>query len=298
MSIQAVAFVLDTHVPEVAAKMLLVCLANAHNQETGLCCPSVNRLAEESSMSRRSVQRWLKWLAETGLIEIVEKADSNGRQQANEYRIAGFVRGAKLTPSPKGRGVTADTGEGDTPDTLVGATADAPLKEPEEYRKNERERASECVSFDEIWEVFPRRKLTNRKDALAAFDDLSDAEKTRLLIAAKRFAQWHVEDCEVRNATPESQLEFRTGLGKWIRSGAWAAALNVSLRSDPVPPTAEGLVVLPPNHPDVKAVEKLRGKPVVLSSKTGNATLRIEEIEQARARSPGLQSPDLQPRID
>lgn len=282
MSIQAVAFVLDTHVPEVAAKMLLVCLANAHNQETGLCCPSVSRLAEESSMSRRSVQRWLKWLAENGLIEIVEKADSSGRQQANEYRIAGFARGAKLTPSPKGRGVTADAGEGDTADTLGGVTVGTPLKEPEEYRKNEPERARECVSFDEVWEVFPRRKLTNRKDAQAAFDDLSDAEKVRLIIAAKRFAQWHVEDCEVRNATPESQLEFRTGLGKWIRSGAWVDALTVPLKSDPVPPAANGLVVLASDHPDFIAVQKLRGRAIMVGN-SGKATFRIEEIEQARA---------------
>jgi DNA-binding transcriptional ArsR family regulator len=95
MSIQAVAFVLDTDVPEVAAKMLMVCLANAHNQETGLCCPSVSRLADESSMSRRSVQRWLKWLADEGYVEVVERSD-NGRQQANEYRINGFYRGAPL----------------------------------------------------------------------------------------------------------------------------------------------------------------------------------------------------------
>lgn len=280
MSIQAVAFVLDTHVSEVAAKMLLVCLANAHNHTTGLCCPSVARLSEESSMSRRSVQRWLKWLAENQIIETVEKSDRTGRRQANEYRIVGFARGAKLTPSPRSKGVTVGTDEGDTVDAHEGVTGDAPLKEPEDNRKNELER--ERVTFDEVWEVFPRRKLTSRKEARAAFDDLSIDERARVLLAAQRFAQWHIEDSEARHATPESQAEFRVGLGKWIRSGAWVDALHVALKSDPVPPSANGLVVLPSDHPDFIAVQKMRGKEIIVGH-SGKATFRIEEIEQARA---------------
>lgn len=282
MSIQAVSFVLDSDVPEVAAKMLLVCLANAHNNETGLCCPSVNRLAEESNMSRRSVQRWIKWLDENGFLEVIEVTSESGRQQSNSYRLVGFHRGAKLTPLPRVGGDTVGTGEGDTADTLGGDTVGTPLKEPEEYRKNEPERASERVSFDEIWEVFPRRKLTNRQDARTAFDDLGPDERGRLLKAAKRFAQWHVEDSEIRNATPDSQVEYRVGLGKWIRSGAWIDALTVTLKTDPVPPAANGLVVLKPEHPDFQAVEKMRGRSVIVG-KSGTSTFRIEEIEQARA---------------
>ncbi|HEV7345487.1 MAG TPA: helix-turn-helix domain-containing protein [Devosia sp.] len=284
MSIQAVAFVLDTHVPEVAAKMLLVCLANAHNHTTGLCCPSVARLSEESSMSRRSVQRWLKWLAENGVIEVIEKIDATGRQQANEYRIVGFTRGASLTPSQRAKGSAADTPEGDRADTPEGDTGGVPLKEPEEHRKNEPERASARASFDEVWKLYPRRRLTNRAEAQQAFDLLSDEETHRLLLAVKRFRQWHIEDSEARHSTPESQAEFRKGLGKWIRSGAWMDALHVPLKSDPAPATVEGLVALGPDHPDFQAVQKMRGKPIILG-KSGKATFRIEEIEQARMRA-------------
>jgi DNA-binding transcriptional ArsR family regulator len=280
MSIQAVAFVLDTHVPEVAAKMLLVCLANAHNQSTGLCCPSVARLADESSMSRRSVQRWLKWLAENGIIEIVEKADESGRQQANEYRIVGFARGAKLTPSPKVDRTQAVTLGGDTADALVGVTGDIPLKEPEEYRKNEREH--ERASFDETWDIYPQRPGANRTEARREHDRLSNAETIRLYTAVQRFAQWHIEDAAARNVSPESQLQFRPGMGKWIRTGAWVDALHISLKSDPVPPAANGLIVLKPDHPDFLAVQKMRGRPVIVG-KSGTSTFRIEEIEQARA---------------
>lgn len=280
MSIQAVAFVLDTHVPEVAAKMLLVCLANAHNQSTGLCCPSVARLAEESSMSRRSVQRWLKWLAENGIIEVVEKADESGRQQANEYLIVGFARGAKLTPSPKGAPAPADTPEGDTADTPEGVTGDAPLKEPEEYRKNEPE--CERASFDQAWAIYPQRPGANRAEAQREHDRLSSAETIRFHTAVKRFAQWHLEDAAARGVTPDSQLQFRPGMGKWIRTGAWVDALHIGLKTDPAPPAANGLVVLKSDHPDFVAVQKMRGRPVIVG-KSGTSTFRIEEIEQARA---------------
>lgn len=282
MSIQAVAFVLDTEVSEVAAKMLLVCLANAHNQETGLCCPSVARLADESSMSRRSVQRWLKWLEDEGLIQVVGRAAENGRQQANEYRIVGFSRGVKLTPSKAGRGDSSDTGEGDSSDALGGDNCDTPLKEPEENRKKERERAR--VDFEEVWAVYPRRRMTNRSEAEAEFSRLSDDETRRCLTAAKRFAQWHREDAEARAEDPEAALEFRIGLAKWLRTGAWVEALTISLKSDPVPPGDNGLVVLTPDHPDFAAVERLRGKPIFVSDR-GKVTFRIEEIEQARAAS-------------
>jgi hypothetical protein len=280
MSIQAVAFVLDTHVPEVAAKMLMVSLANAHNQTTGLCCPSVARLAAESSMSRRSVQRWLKWLVAQSFIEVVEKADASGRQQANEYRIVGFARGAKLTPSIKGKGGSSVTLVGDTADALVGDTVGVPLKELEEYQKNELER--ERVTFDEVWEVFPKRPNPNRKEAQREFERLSEQEHGRLLTAATRFARWHIEDAEARGEPPETQLQFRPGLGKWIRTGAWVEALHLTLKTDPVPPSANGLVVLDPEHADFQAVQRLRGRPIMVG-KSGKATFRIEEIEQARA---------------
>jgi len=283
MSIQAVSFVLDSYVPEVAAKMLLVCLANAHNNETGLCCPSVNRLAEESNMSRRSVQRWIKWLDENDFLDVIGTATESGRQQSNQYRLVGFHRGAKLTPLANMGGDTGDTGEGDTRDTLGGDTVGTPLKEPEEYRNKEREQASTRVSFDEILEVFPCRPMMNRSDALAAYNDLTDEESVRVLVAAKRYGRWHIEDATARHETPQAALEYRVGLGKWLRSKAWIEALTLPLKSDPAPATLEGWVYLAADHPDFRAVEKMLGKKLPIVSASGKRGFRIEEIEQARA---------------
>lgn len=123
--------------------------------------------------------------------------------------------------------------------------------------------------------------MPNRTAAQKAWGALSDEETHRCLTAIKRYARWHIEDSEARGVDSSAQLEFRPGMGRWISTGAWVEALTVTLKSDPVPPGPNGLVVLPPDHPDVKAVERLRGKPVIIG-KSGTATLRVEEIEQAR----------------
>lgn len=100
MSIQAVAAVLEADIDEVAAKMLLVCIANAHNRSTGVCSPSISRLMKESSMARSSVKKWLAWLAHEDhrFIEIEERHDESGRQMANAYRLTILGEGPKLGP--------------------------------------------------------------------------------------------------------------------------------------------------------------------------------------------------------
>lgn len=270
-------------------KIVLWHLADCHNPTMG-CFPTQEYLADMAEISRASVNRVLAELEAAGVIRREQQIDpETRRQRPTRYRL-GFEDGFEpLDVAVHVSGL--DTEEKAEPclnseQSRVSKSTVSVSHSSETLTckgtSNLTGNGQASVSFDEIWEVFPRRKLTNRKDAMSAFDDLSDAEKARLLIAAKRFAQWHLEDCELRNATPESQLEFRTGLGKWIRSGAWVAALTVPLKSDPVPPVANGLVVLASDHPDFIAVQKLRGKAIMVGN-SGKATFRIEEIEQASA---------------
>ena len=271
------------------AKIVLWHLADCHNPVQG-CFPTQEYLAGEAEVSRASVNRILTELEQSGIIRRDQQVDpETKRQLPTRYRLAFEKDFEPLDVDGHVSGL--DTGISGEPclkneQSRVSKSAKAVSHSSEtltsKITSNLTGNGSERVSFDEIWEVFPRRKLTNRKDARTAFDDLSLDERVRLLIAAKRFAQWHIEDSDIRNATPESQVEFRMGLGKWIRSGAWVDALTVALKSDPVPPTANGLVALPADHPDFIAVQKMRGRPVMVGN-SGKATFRIEEIEQARA---------------
>lgn len=85
MSIQLVAWALETPCGSSSRKAVLVALANCHNHHTGLCCPSLNRLATETELHKATVIRALVDLEKMGLIQKVERHRQNGSNTSNEY---------------------------------------------------------------------------------------------------------------------------------------------------------------------------------------------------------------------
>ena len=87
MSIQAVAWALEQDMPNAPLKLVLVALCNHADRDTGSCFPSIRTLMREASMSRSSVQRQIKALADAGIVEVGATFDKSGRQSSNGYRI-------------------------------------------------------------------------------------------------------------------------------------------------------------------------------------------------------------------
>ncbi|WP_316859950.1 helix-turn-helix domain-containing protein [uncultured Cohaesibacter sp.] len=139
MSIQDVGWVLDQDIQNPGAKLVLVCIANHIHSRMDYAFPSIDNLALEASMSRRSVQRHIKWLEDENYLTIERSFDRDCRQTSNRYRLnldrcETQYEGAKLSPSLEqeenemsGGGCQSDTEEGDTADTLGGDTGDTPL---------------------------------------------------------------------------------------------------------------------------------------------------------------------------
>lgn len=134
MSIQAVAWALDQHIDDAAAKLVLIAIANRVNTKSGDCYPTIGTVCEDASQSRSTVQRKLSMLVSLGLMTKLPTSDQSGRQMANRYRLNFEVR---LCRDVEGEGVSVmphpDT-EGVTVDTLGGVTADTPI-EPEKEPK-------------------------------------------------------------------------------------------------------------------------------------------------------------------
>ncbi|QDZ10538.1 helix-turn-helix domain-containing protein [Devosia ginsengisoli] len=219
----------------------------SHTDNRGWCEVNQKKLGEACGKSRETVNRAIRDLCEMGyLMKRDQTTKANGRT-ISQYRVLMD----RPDPAPDVDPPVTQISQGVvTPEDH--SPCDVATSQHNDLSSNDHPSLrsdSERVDFDEVWEVYPRRRLTNRRDARKAFDELSIAERVRLLIAAKRFAQWHIEDSDIRNATPESQVEFRMGLGKWIRSGAWIDALTVPLKSDPAPASVEGWVYLPPRSP-------------------------------------------------
>lgn len=180
MSIQAVAAVLDADVGEVAAKMLLVCIANAHNTTSGVCCPSIDRLAAESGMSRSSVKRWLRWLEERRYLRVVERRDPTGRQLAHGFELT-LAEGVKLTSSLQdvvegseltSREATGEPGEG--------VTGEPPLKKPEE-KPNTPQPPSGGLGFADLWEAWPQEQRGSSENAEGAFNRLTIPDRVKAI---------------------------------------------------------------------------------------------------------------------
>ncbi|WP_323015810.1 helix-turn-helix domain-containing protein [Devosia sp.] len=275
------------------AKVLLWRLADRHNPDYG-CFPDQASLAHDCEISRASVNRYLNELEERGLIRREQRIHPDTKKQMNTRYVLAFEDDFG-TPDVASRVSDSDT---ENEPSRVSENAEAvsqkqgvavsqscetlTSKGTSNLTGNALRAASERVDFDLAWKAFPHRPMPNRTAAVKAWDALSDEETVRCFTAIKRFARWHVEDSEARGVDPKAQLEFRPGMGRWIGTGAWVEALTVPLKSDPVPPLANGLVVLTPDHPDFIAVERLRGRKIPLGQ-SGRATFRIEEIEQARA---------------
>ncbi len=71
-----------------APKIVLYWIANHHNGETGLCFPSINRLAKVCRMSRRSVEKHIADLAGLGLIQVTQRFRAEGGKTSNSYQCS------------------------------------------------------------------------------------------------------------------------------------------------------------------------------------------------------------------
>lgn len=74
------------------ARLVLLALANRHNQETGRCDPSNATICGDTQLSERSVRSALRELEKLRLITTTERKQRTGRGKknlTNRYRLKG-----------------------------------------------------------------------------------------------------------------------------------------------------------------------------------------------------------------
>lgn len=168
MSVQLVAWALETPCGSISRKAVLIALANAANHHTGLCCPSLKRLAKETDSSVKTVQRCLDDLEAMGLIQRQERQRDNGSQTSNAYRFFTVT-------------VTTPPGQNDHP-PLVTVTTPEP-----EVRTGSEPSMPSARKRNEIWDALTvmfgeattrsaqtkRGKVTKElRDAGATYDEI------------------------------------------------------------------------------------------------------------------------------
>ena len=111
---------------EPPAKLVLIALADHANGQTGLCIPGQKALADQCSMSVRTVQRHLNTLESAGLIRREARMRGEGRGRTSDRY---WLRDQGDNTGPTRQTVTTNTtNQDDQHDTVV-------VAEPEENRK-------------------------------------------------------------------------------------------------------------------------------------------------------------------
>ena len=98
MSIQLVNKVLDLPLRPVA-KLILAVLAD-NCDDTGFCWPSIKRIAERASVSKRTAQRVIGWLCDENWVTVAPRYRTDGSRSSNGFQLfpGESATGAKLTP--------------------------------------------------------------------------------------------------------------------------------------------------------------------------------------------------------
>lgn len=104
MSAEAVGVSLRAPITDMAAKMILITLADHHNITDGRCFPSVATIMKITSLSRPTVFRKLRDLEEAGYIRRNARFDENGRQTSTSYDLP-FLDGALTVKWPESGGI-------------------------------------------------------------------------------------------------------------------------------------------------------------------------------------------------
>jgi hypothetical protein len=102
MSFQLMAWAVEQTTGSATRKAVLLALANRANHDTGECYPSIARLARETEMHPRTVQRALNDLIDGGWIARETRTRENGSDTSSNYRFPHVTPADDTAPPPPG----------------------------------------------------------------------------------------------------------------------------------------------------------------------------------------------------
>jgi hypothetical protein len=183
MSFQAMTWATEQRLPAMQ-KIVLLMMANRTNHETGECHPSLDLLAKECGMEKRSVINQISKLEALGLVSVSRIKRENGMNCVNKYWL-NLSKGSErdsLGSERDSLGSERDSLGGSERDSPKPVTLE-PVIEPIKtlLRKNAKTPASETENgFDKFWAIYPKRK--SKEDAFKAWNKLNPDEQLQQTI--------------------------------------------------------------------------------------------------------------------
>jgi biotin operon repressor len=195
MSFQAMAWAVSHKLPS-KEKFVLVMMAN-YADEDGKCWPSLNRLADDTSMSRSTIQLAIKGLEAAGMLRIEQRSQDGVKLPNYYYLNLKKVYRETVHCTDLEEGVYRQSVEG------IPTVGNKPINEP--ITKDS------IVGFESFWLACPRRvgKEAARKAYAKARKLASDAD---LLAGIRRYAASRAGQDEQYTVHPAT----------WLNQGRWA----------------------------------------------------------------------------
>lgn len=256
-----------------ARDLQVLCVFGRHIDRKGWCRRSQVQMAKEMGCARSTVQGSIGRLVDAGWLQtrmLSTPHEAGQRDSAHEYRVV-------LDRDDEPQDVVATPADISAPLPTqdrhpLPTHGSAPINDPSLTTSLREDSARE--RFAELWKAFPLRSGQSRKTAMKAFLALSDRDQLVCVAGGKSFASQFETDRLARGESPEKAKRFVPALVRWIEGESWA---------DAVPgPDTTGIVMVPSTSPDFELLKAFLGDRLILS-KAGNATVRVEVLEQARA---------------
>lgn len=189
MSHQATAWVLEVRVGDPTLKSLLMAIAHRADRSTWSCWPSLDCLAYDTEVSKRTIQRRLDELVALGFINIEKRRRPDGTQDNSLITITGGQI-VTLCPPVDKNGVAGGQKTGSPVDTAVHLNKQEEQEEQESgvRAKKSQKDAPYSDDFEAIWQQYPRTRNTSKKDAWNFYRVMTDDKREMVRRAVPAFA--------------------------------------------------------------------------------------------------------------
>lgn len=151
------------------AKLILLCLADCHNDKTGRCNPSLDYLVRKTGLNRKSIGPAIRWLEENGYVEVERRHGAGSNYTLKTSTDIGTSTNI---------GTSTDIGAAPVP--ILGSQPGPILgHEPKRNLQRTYKRKNDAIAFDEFWSAYPKK--VGRAKAIKKWPKLSAKDQRAAL---------------------------------------------------------------------------------------------------------------------
>jgi hypothetical protein len=206
MSVQAITWAIQQDIPSSSQKLVLICLANYADSD-GVCFPGQKKLAEDASMTDRSIRTALAGLEAAGLICRQRRQREDGSRTSDEYRLLTNRKNLPQGGEPTGKN-TSDLPEKTGQTNRKNLPGNEPVREPSDTQKRVREENLDQEILESIWQAYPNGGKVSASPANLPFMLTRPVQWLGSSQAVLQAVKGYAAECRKEDTKPKSLANF------------------------------------------------------------------------------------------